>query len=311
MILTVERRSDKRKKTLVYLLFLMPGIIYLIINNYIPMVGAFIAFKKLDFSVGIFESKWVGFSNFLYLFKTKEAWIITRNTLLYNMAFIAIGTLFYVTTAILVFELKNTFSGKLMQSFLLLPYFLSWVIVSYLGFAFLGFDNGIVNNSFLNLLGIEKVSWYSKPGAWPFILTIVQMWKTNGYCAIIYMATISAIDPYILEAVKIDGAGRLKQIRYIILPALKPTIIILTLMAIGRIFYSDFGLFYQIPMDSSRLYSTTQTIDTYVYRSLMAFGSNSFEMSAAAGLYQSTIGFLLVLLTNWAVRKIEPENALF
>lgn len=297
------------KKTGGYLLFLLPGLIYLLINNYLPMLGAFIAFKKLNFSLGIFDSPWVGLNNFIYLFKTKDAWIITRNTLLYNFVFIALGTVLYIACAILLYEIRRARFAKLAQASLLLPYMISWVIVSYLVFAFLGYEDGIVNNTILASLGLEQVNWYTTPGAWPVILTLVYLWKNVGQCAIVYVATISGIPESIFEAAAIDGAGKLQQIRHIILPSIRSTAIILVLMAIGRIFYSDFGLFYQVPMDCGKLYPVTQTIDTYVYRALMQ--SNSFEMSSAAGLYQSLVGFVIVVLANLAVRKLDPENALF
>ena len=302
-----HRLTDR--KTPIYLLFLLPGLIYLIINNYLPMFGIFIAFKKLNFATDIFHSPWVGLDNFIYLFKTKDTWIITRNTLLYNFVFIALGTLLYIAVAIMVFEISTTKTVKAVQSFLLLPYMISFVIVSYLVFAFLGYDEGIINNSFLEGLGLKKINWYSNKQSWPFILTIVFIWKYIGQNAIIYVATISGISPSLWEAASIDGATRWQQIRYVALPALRSTATILILMSIGRIFYSDFGLFYQVPMDSGKLYTVTQTIDTYVFRALMR--SNSFEKASAAGLYQSVVGFVLVVLANFAVRNVDPENALF
>ncbi len=306
---TVVTRRTGRRKTLIYMLFLLPGMVYLLLNNYAPLFGSFIAFKRLNFSVGIFASKWVGFDNFVYLFKTKDAWLITKNTLLYNLVFISLGTVVYVAFAILFCEIGKKKAARVIQLCILLPYMISWVIVSYLAFGFLSYDNGIINNTFLRVFGGQAHNWYSDTGAWPIILTIVQLWKTTGYSAIVYMATISGIDPSIMESAQLDGAGKLRQIWYITLPALKPTITIMVLMAIGRIFYSDFGLFYQVPMDCSSLYPVTQTIDTYVYRSMMT--SNNMAQSAAAGLYQSLVGFILVLSANLIVRKIEPDNALF
>ena len=303
------KKSVRGGKTLKYFLFLFPGLIYLIINNYIPMIGSVIAFKKLDFSVGLFGGKWVGFDNFTYLFKTSDAYIITRNTLLYNTAFILLGTVVAVAFAIMMCEIGRTREAKLVQLAFLLPYMLSWVIVSYLVFALLSYDSGMINNSLMRPLGLDAMNWYANQGAWPIILVITQLWKNGGYSAIIYMATISGIDPAIMESAEIDGAGKLRRIWYITLPALKPTITIMVLISIGRIFYSDFGLFYQVPMDAGALYCTTQTIDTYVYRAMMR--SNSYERSAAAGLYQSFMGFLLVLTSNIAVRKLDPDNALF
>lgn len=272
-------------------------------------MGIFIAFKDFSYARGIWGSEWCGFDNFKFLFLTDDAWIITRNTLLYNLAFIVIGTAVSVIFAILLHELGERLRGKFFQSILLFPHLLSWVVVSYLVYALLGSSNGFINNTLLARLGMEGVDWYVKKGAWPFILLIVYLWKGAGYNAIVYMAGIAGIDKEIYEAAKIDGASKLKQITAVTLPLLRPTIVIMTLMSIGRIFYSDFGLFYQVPMDSGQLFSITQTIDTYVFRGLMEQGN--VGMSSAAGVYQSLVGFALVMLANFVVRKKDPENALF
>lgn len=300
---------SSHKKTIVYLLFSLPGIVYLFINNYIPMFGIFIAFKNLNYSVGVFQSKWVGLKNFEFLFRTPDASIIVRNTLLYNLGFIIIGTIFAIFVAILICELKGTYFAKISQASLLMPYLLSWIIISYIVYGYLSVDTGMLNKSILHALGISPVNWYGKPKAWIFILNFVYLWRNAGYSAIVYMASISGIDGSIFEAARIDGAGKLRQLYYITLPMIKPTVIIMTLLSIGHIFYSDFGLFYQVPMNSGLLYSTTQTIDTYVYRALMELGS--LEMSAAAGVFQSIIGFVVVLGANLLVRKLDPNNALF
>ena len=195
------------------------------------------------------------------------------------------------------------------QSALLLPNLLSWVVIGFIAYAFLNADNGFINNTVLRWLGLEPVSWYSKPGAWPAILIIVNLWKNIGYQSIIFMASIAGIDKSLYEASALDGTTKLQQIFKITLPLLKPTIITLTLMSIGRIFYSDFGLFYQVPQNSGAIFATTQTIDTYVYRGLMEL--NDVGMSAAAGLYQSLVGFVLVTIANRIVRKVDADNALY
>ena len=306
---TVTKKKNKRlAKSGPLLLIALPGITYLIINNYIPMFGIFLAFKDYNYAKGIFKSDWCGLKNFVYLFK-QDAFVIVRNTLLYNLTFIVVGTAAAIFVAILMFELGTMARVKFLQSALLLPNLLSWVIIAFIGFAFLNSDTGFINKTVINFFGGNEVAWYTTPKYWPFILTLVYLWKNVGYSSIIYMASISGIDKSIFEAAKIDGATKLKQIRYITIPMLKPTIIILTLMAIGRIFYSDFGLFYQVSMDSGALYNTTQTIDTYVYHGLMKL--NNVGMSAAAGLYQSAIGFVLVVLANAFVKKVDKENALF
>ncbi len=308
MASTIQKKKN-RKKNLMYLLFLLPGLLYLLINNYIPMFGVFIVFKNIDYVKGIFKSDWIGLQNFRFLFKTKDALIMTRNTLLYNVAFIVLGTIFAIFIAILLCELGERLSARLFQSALILPYLLSWVIISYIVFAFLSSDNGYINKAILEAAGKDGINWYGTPFNWVFILILVYLWKSMGYQSIVYMSNIAGIDSSIKEAARIDGANKLQEIRYIILPLLKPTVIIMVLMAIGRIFYSDFGLFFQVPMDSGALYPATQTVDTYVYRGLMKL--NDIGMASAAGLYQSVVGFILVLLSNLAVRRIYPDNALF
>lgn len=290
-------------------LMLIPGAAYLIINNYIPMTGIVIAFEQFNYAKGMWGSPFIGFKNFEFLFKTKDAWIITRNTLLYNVAFIVLGTLCAIAVAILRDEIHSARAKKLYQTTILVPFLISIVVVSYLVYAFLSSDSGFLNSSVLPLLGIEPISWYTSPQYWPVILIIVNIWKGLGYNCIIYYATLVGIDRGYYEAAVIDGANRWKQIIHITLPALKPTIITLTLMAIGKIFYSDFGLFYQVPMNSGPLINVTNTIDTYVYRGLMSL--NNISMASAAGVYQSLIGFLLVLSANGIVRKLSADNALF
>lgn len=305
----VTARKKKRFKNLPLLLIALPGILYLIINNYIPMFGVFLAFKDYSLMKGIFGSDWCGFENFEFLFKTKDAWIMTRNTLAYNLTFIVIGTIVAIVIAIMMCELGKKRRVKFFQATLLLPNLLSWVVIGFVAYAFLNADTGFINNTILAGMGVNPVSWYSYAGAWPVILVIVNLWKNMGYQSIVYMASISGIDKSIYEAAAIDGATKLKQIFYVTLPMLKPTVITLTLMSIGRIFYSDFGLFYQVPQNSGALFNVTQTIDTYVYRGLMEL--NDVGMSAAAGLYQSLVGFVLVLIANAIVRKVDSDNALF
>ncbi len=288
-------------------LMMLPGLAYLFINNYMPLPGIVLAFKQYNAKLGIYGSKWIGFKNFEYLFKTSDAWVITRNTILYNITFIVVNTVLAILVAVVLSELNGK-RKKIYQSVILLPNLISSVIISYLVFAFFSVANGFVNNSILPLFGMGPISWYSEAQHWPFILVFVSAWKSVGYNCIIYLATLMSFDRAYYESALIDGAGRLKQFLYITLPLLKPTIVMLTLMAVGRIFYSDFGLFYQVPMNQGVLYSTTNTIDTYVYRGLLQLGNIS--MSAAAGVYQSVVGFILVLGANMLVRKIDSESAL-
>lgn len=303
-----SKRKAKIKKFFPIYLMALPGFIYLFINNYMPLPGLVLAFKNYNAKGGIWRSPWAGFDNFKYLFATSDAWVITRNTILYNMAFIIVNTVGAIAVAIILSELTGKMK-KIYQSAILLPYLISAVIVSYIVFAFLSTENGFINNSIMKALGREGISWYTEKKYWPFILVFVSAWKSVGYQCIIYLATLLGFDRAYYEAAEIDGATTWQQITRITLPLLKPTVIMLTLMAIGRIFYSDFGLFYQVPQNSGALYSVTNTIDTYVYRGLLEAGNIS--MSAAAGFYQSIVGFVLVLGANLLVRKFDKENSLF
>lgn len=303
------RLQSRSKATFSLFLLAIPGLLYLLINNYLPMFGVFIAFKEIDYSKGLFGSDWSGFKNFEFLFRTNDAWIMTRNTLLYNVAFIIIGTIVAIIIAIFLYELKNKLATKLFQSSILFPNLVSMVIVSYLVYAFLASDTGLINLSILRPLGLEEVNWYAEASYWPYILTLTYLWKTAGYTSIVYFAFIAGIDKSYYEAAKIDGAGKLRQIFSVTLPLLRPAIILMVLLAVGRIFNSDFGLFYQVPLNSGALYPTTQTIDTYVYRALMQM--NDVGMSAAAGFYQSIVGLVLVLIANRLVKRVDPDNALF
>ncbi|MCL2222721.1 MAG: ABC transporter permease subunit [Oscillospiraceae bacterium] len=290
----------------VYLLML-PGLAYFFINNYMPLPGITVAFRSFNARLGIFGSPWVGFDNFQFLFATQDAWIITRNTLLYNAAFIVINTTLAIFLAVILNELRGKMKN-FFQSSILLPNMISAVIIGYIVFGFLSVDSGFFNTALFPFLGIDPISWYSEPGRWPFILVIVNAWRGVGVGTIIYLATLVGIDRSYYESAMIDGANRWKQFIYITLPLLKPTIIMLTLLAIGRIFFADFGLFFQVPMNSGALFSTTNVIDTYVFRGLIQLGNIS--MSAAAGLYQSVVGFILVLTANLVIRKIDRESAL-
>lgn len=293
----------------IFYIMMLPAIILLIINNYLPMFGVVIAFKNVNYQDGIWASPWVGLTNFKFLFATDDAWTITRNTILYNAVFIVLNLICAVAFAILFNEMRSKLMAKFHQSAMFLPYFLSWIVVSYLLFAFLGHEHGYVNTKVLPALGLNPVEWYSKSQYWPYILPIVNLWKNIGYYAVIYLAAIVGIDREYYEAAIIDGASKRQQIRSITIPLLTPVIIVMTLLQIGRIFYADFGLFYQVTLNAGALYQTTSVIDTYVYNSFLVTGN--IGMSSAAGLYQSVVGLLLVLGSNLVVRRISKENALF
>jgi len=292
---------------------ILPGFIWLIVMKYIPMFGQIIAFKNFRFHpdgffASVFHSEWVGFENFKFLFSTNDAFVITRNTLLYNILFIIVGLILSVAVAIILSEITKQKLAKIYQTGMLFPHFLSWVVVSYFVFAFLSVDKGLFN-SVLGFFNIEPVSWYNEPQYWPYFITVISQWKGVGFSSIVYLAAIVGIDRTHYEAAMIDGANKWQQIRHVTIPMIMPLIVILTILNIGSIFSADFGLFYQIPRDSGPLYSVTNVIDTYVYRGLMTMGD--IGMSTAAGLYQATVGFILILITNYIVRKIDEDNALF
>lgn len=305
--LNARRKNNKRTRMIPFLVMALPGLIYLFVNNILPVFGIVIAFKQMDYSLGILKSPFVGLKNFEFLFSTKDAFIITRNTLLYNLWFILIGNVAGIALAIMFNELKSRWLNKAFQTSLLLPQAVSYVIVAYLAYGFLSVDNGFINNM---ILGEENaVSWYSEAKTWPIILTLVYLWKSIGFQMIIYLSSVVGISKDYHEAAMIDGAGFWKRLRYITLPLLKPTAIMLVLLNLGRIFNSDFGLFYQVPLHSGALYNTTTTIDVYVYQGLMQL--NDISMSSAASFYQAVVGCLVLLVSNFVVRKIDRNNALF
>ena len=301
-----EKRKADFKRLLPLYLMMLPGFLYLIANNYLPMFGILIAFKKVDFSVGIIRSPWVGLDNFEFLFKTKDAFIMIRNTLLYNFVWILMGMVISISIAICMAEIANRPVAKVIQPIICFPSMVSAVILSYIVYAFLSNTYGFIN---VNIIPDSPINWYMKAKYWPVILTIVHFWQSSGQSSIIYMASIGGIDKSLYESARLDGATKMQQIRFITLPLLRPMIMLMLLMAIGRIFNSDFGMFYQVPLNSGLLTSTTQTIDTYVYRALLEM--NNIGMSSAASVFQAILGFLLVMGSNALVRKLDPSNALF
>lgn len=281
----------------------------MLINNYLPMFGVTIAFKKLNFREGIWGSPWCGFNNFKFLFASSEAWTITRNTIGYNIAFFIVTNAIAIMVAILINEIQKQAAKKVYQSLILLPYLMSWVIVSYLAYTFLSAETGMINNSILQPLGLTEINWYQEKKYWPFILIFVNTWKGVGYSMIIYLSSIVGISTDYFEAARIDGASKWQQIKYITLPLLKPTVITLFILAVGQIFRSDFGLFYQMPRNSGSLYSVTRTLDVYVYQALMK--NYDYAMSSAASVYQSVVGFVLIVLANKLVKKYDANSSLF
>ena len=301
------RRRAEFRSTLPLYFMMLPGLVYLLCNNYLPMFGILIAFKQVNFSVGVLKSPWYGFKNFEFLFKTSDAWTMIRNTVCYNAVWIIIGLFISITIAIFMAEISNRKIAKLLQPVICFPSMVSAVILSFLVYGFLSTSYGFINKTIL--AGSASINWYASAKYWPFILTIVNFWQNSGQSSIIYMASIGGIDKSLYESARLDGASKMKQIFHITLPLLRPMIILMLLMSSGRIFNSDFGLFYQVPLGSGMLYSTTQTIDTYVYRALLEL--NNVSMSSAASVFQAVIGFVLVLLSNMLVSAVDPDNALF
>lgn len=305
-----QKKSSKAKtfkKNLPLLILTLPSVLYLFVFCYIPLYGLVLPFKNYDYSLGFLKSPWAGVDNFKFLLNNESVALATRNTILYNIAFIILGLIMSVAIALMLYEMRAVFV-KCYQTILFLPYFISWVVAAYAAKVFLDIDYGLINKILLSM-GKEAIAWYNKPECWPVILIIAEIWKGMGYNAIIYYASLMGTDKSLFEAAKIDGAGKLKQIWYISLPSIKPMIIIMTILKIGKIFYGDFGLFYNFTLNSSLLYSTTDIIDTYVYRSLITLGD--VGMSSAAGFYQAVLGFILVITTNFIVNKIDSDNALF
>ena len=310
--LTMKDRMKRFKNNKELLLLTIPGAIWFLVFAYLPMFGVIVAFKRWRIHGGFFESlmnsKWVGFDNFKFLFKSSDAWLITKNTVLYNIVFIILGIVLPVTLAILLNELLNKKLAKFYQSSMFLPYFLSWVVVSYCLYAFLSPEKGYVNG-ILQSMGGKGISWYTEPKYWPFIIIFMSQWKAVGYGTVVYLASICGIDKSYYEAAMIDGASKFQQIKYITVPLLKPVMIIMFITSIGGMFRGDLGLFYQLPKDSGALYPVTNVIDTYVYRGLMNLGD--IGMSSAASLYQSFVGLILIVTSNAIVRKVDEENAFF
>nr|WP_084225520.1 ABC transporter permease subunit [Paenibacillus pectinilyticus] len=297
-----------RHRTL--LLMFLPVATLLLLFNYLPLAGLVIAFKNFDFSKGIFGSDWMHpwYENFNYLLSSSLAFRAVRNTILLNLLFIAVGLIFEVGLALMLNELRSKYFKSIAQSLTFLPFFISWIVVGVFTYNLLNFESGAVNRV-LEAMGFDPINFYSAPALWPIILTIVIRWKVTGYGTIIYLAALTSIDNSYYEAAAIDGASRWQQIRYISIPMLKPTILILTLLAVGRIMNADFGMFYAMVGDASLLYPTTDVIDTLVYRSLRKSGD--IGMASAAGFLQSVVAFVLVLSSNYAARKVDKDSAIF
>lgn len=288
-----------------HVILALPVFLVLFFIMYVPMAGLVMAFKTFDYSKGIWGSPWCGLDNFKFLIASKSTFVtITRNTILYYVVFTTLGTFLNVVLAIAIDQLFFRRMAKVMQTIMIIPVFISYAAVQFIVYAFISTDTGILNNT----LGMST-RFYSTASLWPYILTIVKIWKDTGYGSVLYMSVLAGIDSELYEAAEIDGAGRWKRILHITLPSMVPMITVMLLLSVGNVMRSDTGLFYQITRDSGILYSTTQVIDSYVLHAI--FQNSNFGFTAATSFFQSIVGLLLMLFANWLVRKIQPENALF
>ena len=308
IIFRSNNKMNLLKKELTLLLLALPCIVWVIIFSYLPMVGTVIAFKNYRFDLGIFGSEWIGFKNFDFFFKSGNALRLSTTTVGYNLIFIALLLIVPVIISLMLYEVTGRKNLKYFQTTMFFPYFLSWVVVAYMAYCFLNPRLGILN-SFMAGFGIKSFDWYSKPFYWYFILPLANTWKFMGYYILFYYAALMSIDKELIEAAQIDGASKFKQILNISIPSLKPLMLMLTILALGRIMRADFGLFYQLPMDSPLLIQATDVLDTYLYRAVTQ--SSEFGISSAVGLYQSVVGFVMILTANAIIRKIDSENAIF
>lgn len=290
------------------LLMLLPCILFVIVFNYIPMAGVVLAFKNYSYKDGIFGSAWSGWNNFRFLFLTDKIWTLTRNTLLYNLAFIIVELIMEIGVAVLMNELGSKWFKKTFQSFMFLPHFISWVVAVAVVQVMFSYDYGLVNEA-ATLMGLERLNISTNPDIWPVLLVMLHAWKKVGYGSIVYMAAITSIDPALYEAAAMDGANIWQRIFRITIPQLVPTAIIMFLLSAGRIFRGDFGMFYQLVGNNGVLLKTTDILDMYIYRALS--GSTNLGMTAAAGLYQSALCFVTIMLFNQVIRWIQPDYSLF
>lgn len=295
------------RKNRTLLCMLLPALLYVMIFSYIPMFGITIAFKDYNYNGGILGSPWCGFRNFEYLKISGKLWALTRNTLLYNLAFIVFGIIFEVGFAVMLSEITKKTFKKISQAFMFLPYFISWVVVSTIMLNIFG-QNGVLSN-ILSHFGVEDFSIYQQIKQWPIIMVAIRIWKQTGYGTVVYLAAIAGLSQEMFEAASIDGASIWQKIRYITIPGLKPTIFIMFLLSVGNIFRGDFGMFYQLVGNNQLLLETSDVIDTFVYRSLIT--SPNIGMSAAAGFYQSMLCFVTIVSVNWLVKKVDPDYTLF
>lgn len=310
-----KKRARFTRDDLELTLLSLPTVLWFIAFCYVPLFGIVFAFKNYKVKAGkgfiyslFVHSRWVGFRNFEFLFRSPDLAVILRNTLCYNIVFLLIGVTFPTALAIMITQLHSRKLAKVCQTAVFLPHFLSWVVISYFVFAFLSTDKGLVN-SLIEAFGGSRILWYQDKGPWPFLLILINTWKTFGYSMVVYLASIAGIDQSLYESAVIDGATKFQQARWITLPLLRPIISIMFILNVSHIFSTDFGLFFQVTRDSNSLIEVTQTLDVYVYKALMQ--NSNYNFSSAAGLLQSAAGCLLMIFANRAVRRIDPESGLF
>jgi len=297
------------KKNYMLYLLLLPGLICIIVFSYIPMSGHLVAFKRFTVDGGVFHSPWNGLNNFKFFFSSGDWKRIIGNTIYLNILFIIFTQFFAVLLALMINEVRNDLFKRFSQSLVFLPYFVSWLVVSLMLRALLNTSDGLVNISILQPLGVKKVPFFMKPEMWPAILTVCNVWRFTGYYSVIYIGAIIGVSPELFDAARVDGASKWQEVFYITLPQIRPTVLIMVLLAIGRIFYGDFGMIYGIVGDNGVLFPTTDVIDTYTYRALRQMGN--FGMSSAVNLVQSALGLATILIFNKIVRRIDPDASLF
>ncbi len=308
-----EKRSftDTIKKRSALYVMLIPGILYLILFNYLPMFGMILSFKKINCRDGILGSAWCGLDNFRYALSAPSLLTALKNTILYNIVFLFIGMVMSILLAIMLDLLWGKLSKKVYQTIMIMPHFLSWVIVSYLVFGFLSMESGVINNEILPIFGMDKINWYMEAKYWPAILIIVYFWKSWGYSSIIYTSALAGVDLQLYEAADIDGASIPQKLWNITIPAIKPIISMMIVLKVGAILTTDMGLFYQIPLNTPQLYNTTNVISTYTYNLMTGSGANTLGMASATSMLNSLVGFVLIVISNRIVKKLDSDGGIF
>jgi putative aldouronate transport system permease protein len=303
-----QRKRALLRKDITFLLMALPALICLVLFHYVPIGGIVLAFKDFNYVQGIFGSPWVGFENFKYIFKSDDIYIILRNTIGYHLAImVTMNLIGGMMVALLLYEVRSRFANKLYQTAMIIPDFLSWIAISYIGLLLLNPESGILNQV-LAMFGHPGINWYNEPAYWPFIIVAFQLWKAVGMASLYYYAALLNIDYQLFEAAELDGAGKFRQMWYISVPEMLPMACIVLITQLGSILSTNFDMFYQLPMNAGALYPTTNVLSTYIVRGLQA---GNISTTAAVGLFQGVVGLVLILITNGIIRRVSPKNALF